>query len=307
MKSPIVSVVMSVYNGGSYLADAIDSILQQSFTDFEFIIVNDGSSDDSTNIINSFAKKDQRIKVLEQENQGLVASLNRGIRESAGQYIARQDADDRSALERLAKQVAFLQQHPHVVIIGSGIQVMDNEGKILHQHKVLLKDPELRQELLIRSPFAHGSVVFKRQAAMDAGLYDAETWPAEDYDLWLRLSKYGELANLDECLYIYREHTAGISSQNAKIQKQKVAIIQHRAWQEHDRLASKQKVNLRTYKNLEMGQERIERIIDNSVSISKLAWTKGQKKLALKNISMLATERIAFKKAAGKIKRRIKS
>jgi glycosyltransferase involved in cell wall biosynthesis len=305
MKPPLVSVVMSVYNGQEYLADAIESILGQSYNDFEFIIIDDGSSDKSGSILKTYAGKDKRIKLLSQANKGLVASLNRGMKTARGKYVARQDADDKSEPMRLEKQIKFLEDHQHIVIVGSSIHVMDEGGHIMHQHAVLLNDPELRQELLIRSPFAHGSVVFRRDEAVKAGLYDAESWPAEDYDLWLRLSRHGQLASLDSYLYIYREHGEGISAQNQKEQQSRVQAIQAKAWMEKDNLLSGPKPNLGSYAKLDMGQLRIQRIIDNSLFISSRAWQQDHRKLAMKNLLGLATNRYAYRKAAGRLKRKL--
>lgn len=305
MSTPAVSVVMSVYNGERFLNEAVESILSQSFKDFEFIIIDDGSTDDSQKVLKKFAAADKRVKLITQKNQGLVASLNRGIKEASGDYIARQDADDKSTPERLAKQIRFLEEHTATVIVGSSVHVMDGSGHILHQHAVLLNDPELRQELLIRSPFAHGSLMFKREEVIKAGLYDQASWPAEDYDLWLRLSEYGQLANLDEYLYIYREHDQGLSQKNLKVQEAKREAVQQKAWRQHGRLLPRKRIDLEAYKNLDMGQLRIERIIDNNVFISKQAWQHNQKSLALKNMAMLAGDKVTYRKAAGKLRRKV--
>lgn len=306
MRTAEVSIVMSVYNGEQYVHEAVESIMGQTFNDFEFIIINDGSTDKTSQILNSFVKKDTRINLIEQPNKGLVPSLNRGIKVAKGIYIARQDADDRSEPNRLSKQVGFLNKYPETVVIGSNISVMDSQGKIMHRHAVLLNDPELRQELLIRSPFAHGSVVFKRQAAVEAGMYDEAMWPAEDYDLWLRLSQYGMLANLDEPLYVYREHDSSISNQMSSLQQTKTDEVQIKAWRRRQRLLPKHKMNINVYKNLEMGQSRIERILDNYLLIARRALVTGQGNLAVKDLLDLATHRIIYRKIAGKIKRRVK-
>jgi len=302
---PKVSVVMSVYNGGDYLSSALQSILDQSFSDFEFVIINDGSTDGSLTTLKKFAKKDKRINLIDQANAGLVASLNRGIEVARGQYIARQDADDKSNPSRLAKQVEFLDGHPLVVAVGSNISVMDESGKIIHQHAVLLQNPELQQELLVRSPFAHGSVMFRRQVALKVGLYDGSTWPAEDYDFWLRLSVHGRLANLDEALYIYREHSKSISEQNTDLQNDKSEEVRARAWQQRARLASSGKINLASYKDLVMGQVRIQRILANQLWITKKAASRGQLIFAFKVLFRLTSNPLAYKKLAGVLKRKL--
>jgi hypothetical protein len=135
---------------------------------------------------------------------------------------------------------------------------MDETSKILHGHKVLLHDTELRQELLIRSPFAHGSVMFRREQAIKAGLYDQDFWPAEDYEFWLRLSQYGKLANIDEPLYIYRENSKGISSSNKQLQDTMVRRINSMAWEQRKRLVGG-RLLLSRYKK----DERLQRVVDN--------------------------------------------
>jgi len=306
MSKPTITVLMPVFNAGDFLKPAIESILEQSFRDFEFLIINDGSTDKSRSVIESYASKDKRIVFLNRTaNKGLVATLNQGLNKANGEYIARQDADDISRLDRLAKQAAFLRSNRETVIVGSSISVMDDEGQILHEHAVLLNDPELRQELLVRSPFAHGSVIFRRPAAIKCGLYDETLWPAEDYALWLKLSSLGELANLDEYLYIYREHGQGVSVSNKTRQEKMLQKVRQLAWQERLRLLPKKKIDLAAYKNLDMGEQRIGRIIDNTVFTAKEAWRHGQRPLALKIMAVLSGEKIAYKKAAGKIRRKV--
>jgi len=142
MTKTTLSIVMSVYNGANYVSDAIESILNQSYDNFEFIIVNDGSTDNSLKIIESFT--DKRIKIINQDNQGLVAALNTAIKAASGDLIARQDADDISLPERLSKQVGAIITNPNLVLLGSSIITIDEYSKELGTHKVLLADPELK-------------------------------------------------------------------------------------------------------------------------------------------------------------------
>lgn len=260
MGRPKLSVVLSVYNGEQYIKESVDSLLAQSFKDFELIVIDDGSTDDTDKILKSY--QDPRIKIYDQSNKGLVKSLNLGVELSGGEYIARQDADDRSEPERFEKQMAFLEANPKVVLIGSSMSVMGTDSKIKHEHRVLLNDPELKQELLVRSPFAHGSVVFRKAAFDKAGGYKQDDWPAEDYGLWLRMASEGLFANIDEPLYVYRETADSISSKNLELQEQKKHIIQKKAWLMRRSLQSK-KIDTSGYANLEMGQLRIERIEQN--------------------------------------------
>lgn len=225
-KQPLVSVVMGVYNGGKYLRESIDSILNQTYTDFEFIIIDDGSTDNSKDIIGSYG--DPRIITVSRENRGLVSTLNEAIDLAKGEYIARQDDDDISSLDRLQKEVDYLNREKNIVLVGSSIGVIDENGDKTAEHRVLLNDLEIRAELSIRSPFAHGSVMFRRDAAVKAGVYRDAFWPAEDFDLWVRLSNQGKMANIDELLYLYRLNDQGISAQNTasqENQKQKIMLL----------------------------------------------------------------------------------
>lgn len=260
LSTPQVSVVMSVYNGAAYLQAALDSILHQSFRDFELLVIDDGSTDGTAAILQACA--DQRLQVITQANQGLVASLNHGIELAKAEIIARHDADDQSEPERFAQQYAALQADPKVVLIGSSMAVMDTAGKRLHTHYVLLNDAELKQELLIRSPFAHGSTMFRKQAVAAAGGYRQTDWPAEDYGLWLRLAAQGAFMNLDAPLYVYRENRAGISLQNQTAQAAAVDRLQSTAWQQRQHLLPR-RIRVAAYAKLPMGQFRIERITHN--------------------------------------------
>lgn len=222
--NPLVSVVMSVYNGEKYLREAIDSILNQTFTDFEFIIINDGSTDGTLKIIKSY--KDQRIVVISRENKGLVASLNEGIIKAKGKYIARQDADDKSDKVRLELQSRYLQQHKECVLVGSWIKIINEKSSVQGVHRLYTEDIDIKRELLLRSPFAHGSVMMvKSKLPARDSIYQDQFYPAEDYALWSELSANGLMYNLAKPLYLYRDNFLGISQTNAAQQKEAAKMI----------------------------------------------------------------------------------
>ncbi len=302
--TPRISVIMGVYNDASYVRKAIDSILNQTYKDFEFIIINDGSTDDTAEILATY--DDPRVINIAQNNQGLVASLNRGIKKAKGTFIARQDADDYSEPDRLEKQMLFLGDHKNTVVLGSSMKVMDNGGRIRHKHHVLLAEAELKQELLLRSPFAHGSVIFNKKAALQVGMYKQDFWPAEDYELWLRLSKFGDFANINEPLYVYRENTLGISLSNKKLQLQKIYEIQALAWDEKERLALGKKIRLAQYKKLADGQLRIDRILANRSYIINKAWQQNQYGFALRLLRSTLLTPYTYRNKAGKLVRKAK-
>lgn len=198
---PKISVVMSVFNGEAWLQEAIDSILTQTFRDFEFIIIDDGSTDRSAEIIRSFA--DKRIILVRQKNSGLAAALNQGILLAKSELIARMDADDISFPERLQTQVSFLDQHHEIVGLGSGAIYIDEQGKDVAP--VFM--PEQHADILAwlpESPFIHPSVMFRKDAFYRAGQYLNEFVCAQDAVLFNRMAREGRLHNLRQPLLRYR-------------------------------------------------------------------------------------------------------
>ncbi|HEC27098.1 MAG TPA: glycosyltransferase [Gammaproteobacteria bacterium] len=199
---PLVSIVMSVYNGESYLREAIESILNQTFTDFEFIIINDGSTDTSAEIVRSY--NDERIRLIQQENIGLAAALNRGIELSEGKYIARMDADDICYPNRLEVQFRYLERHQDIIALGSAADWIDESG----QYLCTIKKPFLFdaiQKKLPDSPFIHPSVMFRRKVFYAAGRYPERfRISAADAVLFNKMAMLGELRNLSEPLICYR-------------------------------------------------------------------------------------------------------
>jgi len=230
MSNPRLSVVMSVYNGESYLKAAIDSILTQTFRDFELILINDGSSDGTQKIIDSC--KDPRIVKIEHENKGLVASLNIGVAKARGEFIARQDADDESLPTRLQKEVAWLDAHPGTVVVGTRAVEINGRGEPTGQLDYPTDDASLRLAILSYTPFAHGSIMFKKSAIEQAGGYRADAYPAEDVDLWHRLIILGKVANLPERLYKFRVNTEGISLSNVERQIVKIRSVRRQIFKD---------------------------------------------------------------------------
>lgn len=210
---PQVSVVMPVYNARPYLSDAIESVLGQVLGDFELIIVNDGSSDGSAEVIDRYAKADSRIVVVHQANQGIVSALNNGISRARGPFLARMDSDDIAMPMRFAHQVGFLRDHPDYVLVGSRVQCIDRKRRVVAEDFLLNSHEELEASLLRGcSPVAHPSVMIRREAVVAAGGYRREFQLAEDFDLWLRLLDVGRLYNLPEVLLKYRIHPTSLTS-----------------------------------------------------------------------------------------------
>lgn len=203
---------MSVYNGEALLSKSIESILNQSFKQFEFIIVNDGSTDNSHKIIHDYQKKDNRIIIINKKNTGLADSLNTGLRESNTDWIARIDADDICKFDRLKEQYLFIKNNPSTVLLGSNAKLIDLNGNSIG----FLKYPTDHQKILKKlsitpETFPHSSVLYNRHTALKVGGYRSKITYAEDLDLWLRLSKEGNVACLDKCLVQIRIHPNQIS------------------------------------------------------------------------------------------------
>lgn len=202
--SPMISVVMSVYNGEKYLTEAIESILNQTYRNFEFIIINDGSTDKSLEIIEKYKKQDKRIVLMSRENRGLVDSLNEGFLLAQGKYIARMDADDISLPLRLEKQFDFMESNPEIGISGTWIEVFDRT--VPNQiGRYSLEDEMIKAELLFSSPFAHPSVIIRKAILRKYNFYYSKhCLDAEDYELWFQYSKVTQLANIPHALLRYR-------------------------------------------------------------------------------------------------------
>jgi hypothetical protein len=213
---PTVSVVLSVRNGGSDLPLALDTILKQSFSDFELIAINNGSTDGTRAFLDQIA--DPRVRVYHQEDQGLAAALNRGISLAQGRYVARQDHDDLADPSRIAKQVAFLDAHPEHALIGTRAEIWvgDRPSGRFHDHPT--EDEILRFDLLLNNPFVHSSVMMRKSALERVGGYttDPARQPPEDYELWSRIARHYRVANLGERLTVYREVISSMSRAGAQ-------------------------------------------------------------------------------------------
>ncbi len=204
IKNPKVTVLMPVYNAKIYLREAIDSILNQTFRDFEFLIINDASTDSSKNIILSY--KDSRIRYFEnKKNLGVARTLNRGLRLAKGEYIARMDADDISLPFRLERQVAYMYKHPRIAVCGTWLKALyDTKGEIW---KTPATHEEIRSLMLFHDAIFHPTVMIRTGIIKKYNLRYSESYPyAEDYELWIRITKHSLLANLPEVLLYHRVH-----------------------------------------------------------------------------------------------------
>ena len=226
---PCISVVMSAYNGEDYIRVAIQSVVDQVFSDFEFIIVNDGSTDHTANIIEEF--DDRRIILVNNPvNRGLIYSLNLGFSLARGRYIARMDADDISLPNRLEKQVAFFEMHPEVGVLGTAIKVVSSFWGLSKTVKYPESDNCIRWCFTSYPALAHPTVIIRHSILDNMDLYDKSYVHIEDYDLWVRMSKHCKVANLPETLLIYRSHPESVTSKNFQEQKRTGNFIRKRVF-----------------------------------------------------------------------------
>lgn len=227
-----VSVIMSVYNGAPHVYASVQSILRQSFTDFELLILNDGSTDNSSQILNSLADCDSRIRLIERENRGLVASLNELIAAAKSPLLARMDSDDIAMPDRLARQVEFMAANPVIGILGSNTHDLDENGFLQSAAETYPLSPEdARVGLRSGPPVCHPSVMMRTDLIRSLGGYRAAFRHAEDYDLWLRASSVTDITNLPQRLLLYRRSPQQISQKHAAEQAKAAAV----AWLDHVR------------------------------------------------------------------------
>lgn len=210
-----VSVILPVYNPGHVLYEAVQSMLNQTHRDFELIIINDGSTDASASYLDALT--DPRVRVVHQENRGLVATLNRGLGMARHELVARMDADDVSRADRLDLQSELLTLRPDVVAVGCCYNLIDIDGTQIDAVHVPDDAAYLRRQLYFRNVLPHGAMMFRKSAVNRVGGY-RENAPAEDYDLWTRLSDHAPLASVPQTLYLHRVMPTGISQSSAERQ-----------------------------------------------------------------------------------------
>ncbi|MEW6533127.1 MAG: glycosyltransferase [Thermodesulfobacteriota bacterium] len=228
MKQTAITVLLSVFNGRRFVREAVESILAQTFQDFEFLIIDDGSTEPISELINSY--QDPRIRLVRQENRGLARSLNRGIEEATGEFIARMDADDVSAPRRLEVQHEAISLNRDLDLVGSFFRVIDDRGEVVEEKQILIDEYYRLWRLQFHNNYAHGSIMFRKSAVAVAGMYNEQLRVAQDYDLWSRVCRPGNSCVIPEYLYSHRIRTDGeqASVRSYDTQVQTAASISNR-------------------------------------------------------------------------------
>jgi len=227
---PRVSVIMSVYNDETYLTDAILSILEQTYEDFEFIIINDGSSDDSLRIIQEFANQDPRIIIVTRKNKGLALSLNEAILLAKGEYVARMDSDDIALPDRLKIQFDYMKSNPEIDILGGQGRLIDELGQELRDSIKPISSEDIHKYLKFASPLIHPTYMVKTSVYRETGGY-RNFKVAQDFDFLLRADEAGyRLGNVPDHVLLYRDNKSGLSANNAMRQMRagRLLLVLHR-------------------------------------------------------------------------------
>lgn len=226
---PKISVIMPAYNAEQYIGEAMDSILGQTFGDFEFIILNDCSADGTEEIILSY--DDPRIVYLKNErNLGVAATLNRGLEMARGEYIARMDADDISLPHRFEKQIAYLDAHPEVAVLGTNAAIFSDD-KTIQMTQVPETDRSIRFRMALSNPFIHPTIMMRRSMIAELS-YEMEYEGREDYRFWMRVSQKYKVSNLRDCLLRYRIHKGQVTRRADSKKKEKHFSLKKRYYQE---------------------------------------------------------------------------
>lgn len=231
-QAPTVSVLMPVYNAERYLAEAVESVLAQTFTDFELLVIDDGSTDGSLAILRRYEAQDPRVRLVSRPNTGYVVALNEMLGMARGEFLARMDADDVCMPERFERQVHFLREHPDVVCLATVIDLIDLAGRLLHPVTGALTHEEMEQQALDGVvPLNHPTVMMRKASVVEVGGYRTWAMPAEDLDLWLRLARVGRLAKLPETHLRYRLHPSSVSERQQALQMERIRDVVQEARQ----------------------------------------------------------------------------
>ena len=227
MDKNLISIIIITHNRAGFISEAIESALGQSFSDWELIVIDDASEDDTREIVEEYIVRDSRIKYFRNDGHLRISkSRNKALGSARGEYVAVLDSDDVwSDRDKLKKQYGFLEGNKDYVLIGGGVIVIDEYGKETRRYFNRESDENIRGKILFQNQFAHSSVMFRREAALKAGGYDENLNIGEDYDLWLKLGTLGKMANIKEHLLKYRVHGGNVTLKRVEALKNNIAII----------------------------------------------------------------------------------
>ncbi len=229
MSSPAITVLMTMFNASRHLRAAVDSILRQTFADFEFLIIDDGSTDDSAEIVGNY--DDDRIRLIRNAtNRGQTPCLNQGLELARGEWIARQDADDLSHPRRLERQIARLRVDETLALLGAQAWIVDDRGRFSGMLTVPTEADSIGWAMLFENPFIHTAAVFRRDVAQRLGGYDAAFRICQDYDLWLRITAAHRAANLPDRLVTYRHSPSSLQHASRDVVRAESENVVRRAW-----------------------------------------------------------------------------
>lgn len=224
----MISVILPTYNGARFIANAIKSVIDQTFNDWELIIIDDGSSDDTEKIVSGFLEKDKRIRYFKNDkNLGIQKSLNKGLKEAEWEYIARIDDDDEWIdRDKLKKQFEFLEKNNDYVLVGTGAIIVDEKKKELLRYLLPQKDIDIRNSILGKNCFVHSAVFFRKNAALMFNGYDEaqNARHTEDHDLWLKLGTIGKFMNFDTYSVVLVDQESGLTSKNRVVQAKRILL-----------------------------------------------------------------------------------
>lgn len=227
MACSLISVILPVYNAAPYVEECIRSLMNQTYKCLEIIVIDDGSSDSSFEIISRLAAEDNRIRLISRPNKGLISTLNEGLATSLGEFVVRMDADDVSDLKRIEVQYEYMMKNPECDVVGSSAILINALGVAIGKKDVPIAKEDIHAHMLINSPLLHPSVMIRRSALNDER-YSDEDYLVEDYGLWLRLNKWGNIRNISKPLIYYRIHDESVSIKNKERQYLNAAQVRYR-------------------------------------------------------------------------------
>jgi len=294
MKKNFISVLLPVYNAEKYLAETLDSLLRQTYKEFEIIAINDGSTDSSILVLKEYAARDKRIQVISQKNQGIVATLNRAAELAKGEFLARIDADDLALPRRFELQIKAIKADSSIVLVAGGFDVMNEDGEILYHDAVPSQSIDLLNAMRTRNPIAHGSVLIRKEAFDKVNGYNSDCGPTEDYDLWMRLAQIGKIVALPQTIFRWRVNPLGITSTKSELMEYHMRINLKKFRDEHpytvvSRSELQDRLKVYMTNTQQHGIATKERVLEDTVNASMALIKDGSTLQAISQLLIVAS------------------